>query len=67
MEAQQEQTRSCPRDQETMAKEVIHGVIIDRCPSCGGVWLDGGELDAIRHRVELGVATELFRGLPGPV
>jgi Zn-finger nucleic acid-binding protein len=24
-------------------------VIVDECPSCGGVWLDGGELAEIRR------------------
>jgi Zn-finger nucleic acid-binding protein len=22
-------------------------VVIDRCPECGGVWLDGGELERL--------------------
>jgi len=34
-----------------------HGVEIDHCPACGGVWLDRGELDhlieAVRPAVEL--------------
>lgn len=35
----------CPRDGETNLKEVdFEGVKIDVCESCGGVWLDGGEL-----------------------
>ena len=26
-----------------------HKIVIDRCPSCNGVWLDFGELYAIRR------------------
>ena len=26
-------------------------VIVDECPSCGGIWLDGGELAVIRQPV----------------
>ena len=26
-------------------------VIVDECPSCGGIWLDGGELTEIRQPV----------------
>ena len=28
------------------------GVIIDRCPECHGIWLDGGELEKIQVLVE---------------
>jgi Zn-finger nucleic acid-binding protein len=27
------------------------GVILDKCRPCGGLWLDGGELDAVRQAV----------------
>ena len=27
-------------------------VVVDECPSCGGVWLDGGELSQIRTPTE---------------
>lgn len=28
------------------------GIVIDRCEGCGGVWLDGGELERIQMLVE---------------
>jgi Zn-finger nucleic acid-binding protein len=28
------------------------GVIIDRCPECRGIWLDGGELEKIQMLIE---------------
>ena len=38
---------SCPADQSPMYPEEIAGSIIDRCPHCEGIWLDGGELAAL--------------------
>lgn len=49
--AASEVTRPCPADGTTLTKEVAHSVIIDRCPKCGGVWLDAGELEVISRDV----------------
>jgi Zn-finger nucleic acid-binding protein len=35
-----------------MRKRAERGVLLDHCPACNAVWLDGGELEAL----ELGVA-----------
>lgn len=37
----------CPNDQTTLAMTERHGVEIDYCPTCRGVWLDKGELDKL--------------------
>ena len=37
----------CPIDGETLIMTERHGVEIDYCPKCRGVWLDRGELDKI--------------------
>lgn len=37
----------CPNDNETLLISERHGVEIDYCPECRGVWLDRGELDKI--------------------
>lgn len=39
----------CPQDGTEMDHVSRHGVEIDHCPQCGGVWLDRGELD---HLIE---------------
>jgi Zn-finger nucleic acid-binding protein len=40
----------CPKCQGVaMKKEKHYGVMLDACPHCGGVWLDGGEILAVRH------------------
>lgn len=38
----------CPADGAAMSPEDLGGVTIDVCPSCRGIWLDGGELAAIK-------------------
>ena len=37
----------CPRCQNELLETAKHGVILDHCPSCGGIWLDRGELAKI--------------------
>lgn len=62
-----ESKRRCPIDGSEMTKEVIYKVIIDRCPSCAGVWLDGGELDLVKKGIKAGApdnfATGFMRGM----
>jgi Zn-finger nucleic acid-binding protein len=42
----------CIRCGGEMNKRTERGVLLDHCPSCNALWLDGGELEAL----ELGVA-----------
>lgn len=37
----------CPNCNETLLMTDKHGVEIDYCPKCRGIWLDKGELDKI--------------------
>jgi uncharacterized protein len=39
----------CPKDGYDLTSAQYHGVQIETCPHCGGVWLDAGELDVIAH------------------
>jgi len=39
----------CPKCGEKLIEEDFHGVNIDRCHSCKGMWLDYGELDILTH------------------
>ena len=64
--AAKEQTRRCPIDSAEMAKEIVLSLVIDRCPSCRGVWLDGGELEEMRGTIETGLAQQLIRGMAFP-
>ncbi len=38
----------CPADDSPMTPEMFTGTTLDRCPKCDGIWLDGGELTALR-------------------
>jgi hypothetical protein len=58
-----EQPRACPVDRQTLGKEIVHGVIIDRCPQCKGVWLDAGELERINGDVVMGMVTGVYPGI----
>lgn len=39
----------CPKDGYDLATSEYHGVQIEICPHCGGMWLDAGELQAVAH------------------
>ncbi len=66
----------CPKDGHDLDSSEFHGVQIETCPHCGGMWLDAGELQvlakeqrqALMTRV-LSEALSAFRGSerkPGP-
>lgn len=38
----------CPADNEVMKKREIAGEIVDICTKCQGIWLDNGELLALK-------------------
>lgn len=69
--AEREDHMNCVHDGALMRKEVIEGVIVDRCPDCGGVWFDGGELEVLGNVLRLAadqdmpttVASRLFQSL----
>ena len=58
LQSAHEVRRGCPVDQAQLGKEVIHGMIIDRCPNCQGVWLDAGELERMSEEI----AAEIWKG-----
>jgi Zn-finger nucleic acid-binding protein len=71
IKAEREDRMDCVHDGTLMRKEVIEGVIVDRCPDCGGVWFDGGELEVLSNVLRLAadqgmpsrVASRLFQSL----
>lgn len=40
---------SCPKDAEPMERITLGSVTVDRCRTCGGVWLDAGELESLKQ------------------
>jgi hypothetical protein len=63
LKAEAEDRRLCPLDGASMSKEIVFNVVVDRCPSCKGMWLDGGELDLLRAGIEAGMAGDLGHAL----
>jgi hypothetical protein len=47
----------CGRDLETVP---VGDVSVDKCPGCGGIWLDAGELEAIEAQ-DAGFVRRLFK------
>jgi uncharacterized protein len=60
----------CPKDGYDLATAEHHGVQIDTCPKCGGIWLDAGELEVIAHEDRPALLTRVlsdaFSALRGP-
>jgi Zn-finger nucleic acid-binding protein len=61
----------CPIDDVDLHMAERHGIEIDYCPKCRGVWLDRGELDKILERAAVeyrpgGVAGERERRYDEP-
>ena len=67
LSAAREAARLCPMDQVSMEKEVVIGLVIDRCPECKGVWLDAGELEQIRRTEKFVAANEMLKGMAYPL
>jgi hypothetical protein len=66
LRASREHRRSCPVDATELGKEILLNLVIDRCPKCHGVWLDGGELEQMRGSIEERLARALVRGMTYP-
>ncbi len=66
LEAKTEDLRPCPISGEPMTKEIAHMIVIDRCPKCRGVWLDGGELERLKGGVEASALMAMASGFTVP-
>jgi uncharacterized protein len=51
----------CPRCDGKLSAVAFEGVEIDRCDSCGGVWLDKGELEQLRQKESGGWLSRLWQ------
>jgi hypothetical protein len=63
MLADKEAKRKCPDDGTWMEKEIVRGIVLDKCPRCGGVWLDSGELNLIKKAIQDAAAGNFASGL----
>ena len=68
-EAEQEDTvrelaiHRCPKCGATLTTRLIDDVEIDECPSCGGMWLDKGEFEAMSEQKGSGWAKQFVEGM----
>ena len=53
----------CPKCQGKLESYAFLEYLLDRCPNCGGVWLDREEVDAILTRGYRGVSPLCAAGL----
>lgn len=53
----------CPRCGVALAARDYHGVTIDECPRCAGIWLDKGELKAVLEREDEGWGQRWLRSI----
>ena len=44
----------CPKCQGKLESYSFMEIILDRCPACGGIWFDRGELEQILKKVSRG-------------
>jgi hypothetical protein len=61
--AASERRHACPVDGAVMTKTVVHMMVIDRCPTCHGVWLDAGELDCLTGEAAREAMLAIARGV----
>jgi len=45
----------CPKCGASLQPETFHGVTVDRCPDCHGLWFDAGEVEVIMKHEDPGV------------
>jgi hypothetical protein len=64
MTASTVEVMQCPHDQTLLQMTERHGIEIDYCPTCRGVWLDRGELDKIIGRASAPTAPNVRRSEP---
>ncbi len=42
---------NCPKDHAVLVSAHVRGIDVDKCPTCGGLWLDAQELDELEDTV----------------
>lgn len=52
------ETLRCLKCPGKLESYIFHGITLERCQECGGVWLDKGELEAIVRKINRGPVGE---------
>jgi hypothetical protein len=50
----------CPKTGHDLVTILIRGVQVDTCPTCGGLWLDAGELGTLLKHEEPGLIRKVL-------
>lgn len=50
----------CPKCGMDLGEISLHGVKVDQCSFCGGIYLDAGEIEQIMQQGEQGIAARVF-------
>ena len=50
----------CPKCGGELQEVVFHGIKIDRCTSCDGVWLDEGELEKLAGSDDANIIADIL-------
>jgi len=53
----------CPRCGGHMKHHQLHGVTVEQCPDCHGLFLDDGELHRLSHHQDAGILSKVFGDL----
>ncbi len=61
-ETRKQHYMKCPKCGADLTTSEYHGIQVDRCPECHGVWFDAGEVESITKQESGGVAS-LFKSL----
>ena len=55
----------CPKDGHDLVTTNEHGIQLERCPNCQGIWLDAGELQQMAHEDRPGIIGRVVGDLLG--
>lgn len=53
----------CPKCGADLHSETFHGIQVDRCPECHGIWLDNGELALLMKHDDPGAISRVMSDL----
>lgn len=53
----------CPKCGGHLTTADLHGVQIDQCPDCAGIWFDAGELEVVTKHRDPGFMGKVFGDL----
>jgi hypothetical protein len=45
----------CPKCLAILDTYTLYGFVLDRCASCGGIWIDQGELEGVFRQITRGI------------